>query len=58
MMHHMMYTQARGEFEAIAQAAPDCAMAHWGVATTLYPPFESLGDLLLAQNRPCGQCQW
>lgn len=38
MMHHMMYTQARAEFEAITQADPDCAMAHWGVATTLFQP--------------------
>ncbi len=38
MMHHMMYVQARGEFDAIAEAHPDCAMAHWGVATTLFQP--------------------
>jgi len=37
-MHHMMYEQARGEFEAIAETDPDCAMAHWGVATTLFQP--------------------
>ncbi|AGA34705.1 TPR repeat protein [Thioalkalivibrio nitratireducens DSM 14787] len=38
LMHHMMYVQARGEFAAIAEAHPDCAMAHWGVATTLFQP--------------------
>ncbi|MDK8463457.1 hypothetical protein [Marinobacter sp. SS13-12] len=38
MMHHMMYTQARAEFNAIIQADPDCAMAHWGVATSLFQP--------------------
>ncbi len=38
MMHHMMYTQARAEFEAISQADPGCAMAYWGVATTLFQP--------------------
>ncbi|MCR8913310.1 hypothetical protein FDP08_07865 [Marinobacter panjinensis] len=38
MMHHMMYTQARAEFDAIIQADPDCAMAHWGVATSLFQP--------------------
>jgi len=38
MMHHMMYTQAREEFEAVVQADPGCAMAHWGVATTLFQP--------------------
>lgn len=38
MMHHMMYTQARAEFEAIIQADPGCAMAHWGAATSLFQP--------------------
>lgn len=38
MMHHMMYTQARSEFEAIIEDNPDCAMAHWGVATSLFQP--------------------
>jgi hypothetical protein len=38
MMHHMMYTQARDEFEAIRQSDPGCAMAHWGVATSLFQP--------------------
>jgi hypothetical protein len=38
MMHHMMYEQARSAFEAIAEADPQCAMAHWGIATTLFQP--------------------
>jgi tetratricopeptide (TPR) repeat protein len=38
LMHHMMYAQARGVFEEIAAADPDCAMAHWGIATTLFQP--------------------
>lgn len=38
MMHHMMYTQARAEFEAIIQADPDCAIAYWGTATSLFQP--------------------
>jgi len=37
-MYHMMYEQARSEFEAIAKADPQCAMAHWGVASTLFQP--------------------
>ncbi|NEP19029.1 MAG: hypothetical protein F6J97_19385 [Leptolyngbya sp. SIO4C1] len=37
-LHHMMYEQARSEFEAIAQADPECSMAHWGIATTLFQP--------------------
>ncbi len=38
LMHHMMYAQAREAFAAIAAAQPDCAMAYWGVATTLFQP--------------------
>lgn len=38
LMHHMMYQQARGAFEDILETDPDCAMAHWGVATTLFQP--------------------
>ncbi|MEX0604033.1 MAG: hypothetical protein WD623_12040 [Marinobacter sp.] len=38
MMHHMMYTQANAEFDAITRTAPDCAAAHWGVATSLLQP--------------------
>ncbi|NMT65103.1 tetratricopeptide repeat protein [Marinobacter orientalis] len=41
MMHHMMYTQAQAEFEAITEAEPGCAMAHWGVATSLFQPLWS-----------------
>ncbi len=38
MMHHMMYEQARGLYEQIVEAEEDCAMAHWGIATTLFQP--------------------
>jgi tetratricopeptide (TPR) repeat protein len=38
LMHHMMYVQARSEFEAVAEADPECAMAHWGIASTLFQP--------------------
>ncbi|MCL7939359.1 hypothetical protein M8009_03450 [Halomonas sp. ATCH28] len=38
MTHHMMYAQARGRFEAIVEQYPDCAMAHWGIAKTLFQP--------------------
>ncbi|WP_341936411.1 tetratricopeptide repeat protein [Marinimicrobium sp. C2-29] len=38
LMHHMMYVQARAAYEDVARSAPDCAMAHWGVATTLFQP--------------------
>jgi tetratricopeptide (TPR) repeat protein len=38
LMHHMMYDQARAQFEAVASADPTCAMAYWGIATTLFQP--------------------
>lgn len=38
MLHHMMYEEARAQFQALAEEYPDCAMAHWGVATTRFQP--------------------
>ncbi len=38
MMHHMMYVSSRNAFEKIIENNPDCAMAYWGVATTLFQP--------------------
>ncbi|REL39203.1 hypothetical protein DYD21_04410 [Rhodohalobacter sp. SW132] len=38
MLHHMMYMTAREEFEEIIGADPNCAMAYWGAATTLFQP--------------------
>jgi tetratricopeptide (TPR) repeat protein len=38
MMHHMMYLESRRAFERIAEQHPECGMAHWGVATTLFQP--------------------
>lgn len=38
LLHHMTYPQAREAFEQIVGVAPDCAMAHWGVAMTLFQP--------------------
>jgi tetratricopeptide (TPR) repeat protein len=38
MLHHMMYMIARDSFEQIVEADPNCAMAYWGVATTLFQP--------------------
>lgn len=34
----MMYVQARAEFESIAARDPGCAMAHWGIAMTIFHP--------------------
>lgn len=38
LLHHMTYPQARIAFEKVAEADPDCAMAHWGIAMTLFQP--------------------
>jgi hypothetical protein len=36
LLHHMTYPQAREAFEQVAATDPGCAMAHWGVAMTLF----------------------
>ncbi|WP_116809608.1 tetratricopeptide repeat protein [Steroidobacter cummioxidans] len=38
LLHHMTYPQAREAFEQTLQTEPSCAMAHWGVAMTLFQP--------------------
>ncbi len=38
LLHHMMYEQAEMVFTAVAEANPGCAMAHWGIAMTLFQP--------------------
>jgi len=38
LLHHMTYPQARAAFATLAEREPDCAMAHWGVAMTLFQP--------------------
>jgi tetratricopeptide (TPR) repeat protein len=47
----MTYVQARGEFREIAVRDPQCAMAHWGIAMTLFQPLwptrPSAADLAL-----------
>ena len=38
LLHHMTYPQAREAFQRVATTDPRCAMAHWGVAMTLFQP--------------------
>ena len=38
LLHHMTYPRARESFEQVAKSDPRCAMAHWGVAMTLFQP--------------------
>jgi len=38
LLHHMTYPQAREAFQQAVAADPKCAMAHWGIAMTLFQP--------------------
>jgi tetratricopeptide (TPR) repeat protein len=38
LLHHMTYPQAREAFQQVATIDPQCAMAHWGIAMTLFQP--------------------
>ena len=38
LLHHMTYPQARQAFEEVANSDGRCAMAHWGIAMTLFQP--------------------
>jgi tetratricopeptide (TPR) repeat protein len=38
LLHHMTYPQARTAFQNVATIDARCAMAHWGVAMTLFQP--------------------
>jgi tetratricopeptide (TPR) repeat protein len=38
LLHHMTYPQAREAFERSARLDSRCAMAHWGIAMTLFQP--------------------
>ena len=38
LLHHMTYPQAREAFQQVVKNDPQCAMAHWGVAMTLFQP--------------------
>jgi len=38
LLHSFFYPEARRVFEGIARKDPECAMAHWGIAMTLFQP--------------------
>ena len=40
-LHSFEYSEARADFEAVAQQDPECGMAYWGVAMTYYHPIWS-----------------
>ncbi len=44
LLHSFWYDKARRVFSAIAETDPQCAMAHWGVAMTLFHPLWGMPD--------------
>src|SRR5271168_1683592 len=36
LLHDFWYEEAQRQFEEIARTDPDCAMAHWGVAMSVF----------------------
>ena len=38
LLHHMTYPRAKATFERVAELDPGCAMAHWGIAMSLFQP--------------------
>jgi len=38
LLHHMTYPQAHAGFQRVAAIDQHCAMAHWGIAMTLFQP--------------------
>jgi len=38
LLHHMTYPSAREAFQQVAKTDARCAMAHWGIAMTLFQP--------------------
>ena len=36
LLHSFWYEEAEKQFVSVTKASPDCAMAHWGVAMSLY----------------------
>jgi len=51
LLHHMTYPDARAAFEQIAMRNPRCAMAHWGVAMTLFQPLWPTRPTLAERKR-------
>ena len=37
-LHHMQYEESLAAFERIVEVHPECGMAHWGIAMTLFQP--------------------
>jgi tetratricopeptide (TPR) repeat protein len=62
LLHDFWYEEARPQFEKIAKADPDCAMAHWGIAMSLFHQIwdrpddqtvaQGWGEMQAAQSHP------
>jgi tetratricopeptide (TPR) repeat protein len=57
LLHHMTYRQARETFEQVATTDPRCAMAHWGIAMTLFQPLWPTRPLPEALRRGWAEVQ-
>lgn len=44
LLHSFWYDEAKQTFAAIVKSDPNCAMAHWGVAMTLFHPLWGMPD--------------
>ena len=53
LLHHMNYVNAESVFRAAAEADPECALAHWGVAMTYVHPLWP--DTISADRRAAGE---
>jgi tetratricopeptide (TPR) repeat protein len=51
LLHDFWYQEAQRQFEQIAKSDPDCAMAHWGIAMSLFHQiWERPGESTVAQG--------
>src|SRR5688572_19440792 len=57
LLHHMTYPQAREAFQQAAAADPECAMAHWGIAMTLFQPLWPTRPDVAARQRGWDELQ-
>jgi tetratricopeptide (TPR) repeat protein len=57
LLHHMTYPQARAAFEQIVNKDPRCAMAHWGIAMTLFQPLWPTRPSVDERNRGWSEAQ-
>lgn len=57
LLHHMTYPQARQAFQQTVNVDPHCAMAHWGIAMTLFQPLWPTRPDLAARQRGWNEVQ-